>query len=109
MIKNLTRKTILAKRYKICKSLLSRGFGLMFSKKRILVFVFDKEKISALHMFFVFFPIDALFLDANKIVVEIKENLKPFSLYMPKKKAKYIIELPKTKKLDAKVGDRIDF
>ena len=39
-------------------------------------------------MFFVFFPIDVLFLDKNKKVVELKENFKPFSIYFPKNKAK---------------------
>ena len=83
----------------------------MFSKPQSLIFIFKKEKIVPLHMFFVFYPIDVLFLDNNKIVVEKKENFMPFSFYTPKNKALYIIELPKntTKSSKTKVGNKIDF
>ena len=62
-------------------------------------------------MIFVFYPIDVLFLDKNKIVVELKEKFNPFTFHTPKKKAMYIIEMPKNsiKKLKAKVGDKIKF
>ena len=62
-------------------------------------------------MFFVFYPIDVLFLDKNKIVVEIKENFKPFTFYNPKKKSKYILELQKNtiKKTETTLGNKIDF
>ncbi len=110
-IKNTTKKTLLAKNAKICKSVLSKTLGLMFSKPQPLIFIFNKEKIIPLHMFFVFYPIDVLFLDKNKIVVEIKENFKPFTIYTSKNKALYIIELPKgiIKKSKTKIGDKIVF
>jgi uncharacterized protein len=78
------------------KSFFSKGIGLMFRKKinKPYIFIFNKEKIISLHMFFVFMPIDVLFLDKNKKVVE-KTTLKPFTIYTPKNKAKYVIELPK--------------
>ncbi len=80
---------------KYCDSLLSKAFGFMFSFKpnKILVFRFDREKIRSLHMFFVFCNLDVLFLDKNKRVVEIA-RLKPFTIYTPKHKTKYIIEMP---------------
>ena len=83
----------------------------MFSKKKPLIFVFDKEKIVLLHMLFVFYPIDVLFLDRNKVVVEIKERFIPFAFYTPKRKAQYIIEIPvKTiKKTKTRLGDKINF
>ncbi|MBL7054752.1 DUF192 domain-containing protein [Candidatus Woesearchaeota archaeon] len=84
----------------------------MFSTKpKTLIFIFKKEKIIPLHMFFVFFPIEVLFLDKNKIVAEIKENFKPFTFYSPRKKSKYIIELPKDsiKKSKTKINDKIIF
>lgn len=112
MIKNLTRNRILAKNAKICKSIFSKTFGLMFSlKRKSLIFIFREEKIIPLHMLFVFYPIDVLFLDKNKKVIEVKENFKSFSFYTPKKKARYITELPKgiIKKSRTKLGDRISF
>ena len=111
-VKNTTKKTMLAENAKICENIFSRTLGLMFSKKnKSLIFIFKKEKIIPLHMFFVFYPIDVLFLNKNKIVVEIKGNLKPFTLYNPKKKSKYILELPKNtiKKTKTEIGDKIEF
>ena len=83
----------------------------MFSKSRPLIFIFKKEKIIPLHMFFVFYPIDVLFLDQNRVVIEIKENFKPFSFYNPKNKSKYIIELPKNtiKETKTELGDKVEF
>ena len=62
-------------------------------------------------MFFVFYPIDVLFLNKNKIIVEIKENFRPFAFYTPKNKAKYIIELSQKtiKKTKTQIGDKIKF
>ena len=110
-VKNTTKKTLLAKDAKLCKSIFSIALGLMFSKPRPLIFIFEKEKIVPLHMFFVFYPIDILFLDKNKIVIEIKENFRPFGLYTPKNKATYVIELPKgaIKSPKTEIGDKIEF
>ena len=53
-----------------------------------------KESFVSLHMFFVFFKIDVLFLDKNKKVVDLKKNFLPFTIYNPKKRAMFVIELP---------------
>lgn len=81
----------------------------MFSSPKTLVFEFSKEKIAPLHMFFVFFTIDVIFLDKNKKIVEIKENFRPFTFYNPKNKAKYVLELEKgiIKRTSSKIGDTI--
>src|SRR3989344_681054 len=96
-IKNLSKKIILAEKYRICRDSFSKSLGLMFLKKRedfALVLAFDKEKRISLHMFFVFYPIDVLFLDKNKKIIEVKRNFKPFTVYNSRKKAKYAVELP---------------
>jgi uncharacterized membrane protein (UPF0127 family) len=93
--------------YKICRSLWSQTRGLMFSKKKNLVFVFNKEKRISLHMLFVFFPIDVLFLDENKRIIEIKRNLRPFRFYTSKEKSKYVVEL--TEDHNHKIGERVNF
>jgi uncharacterized membrane protein (UPF0127 family) len=111
-IKNTTRKTLLAKDAKLCKNIFSKTLGLMFSRKiRPLIFIFKKEKIIPLHMFFVFYSIDVLFLNKNKIVIEIKGNFRPFTFYTPKNKVQYIIELEKNtiKKSKTEIGDKIEF
>lgn len=113
MIKNLSNNKILTKRKNYCKSIVSKASGLMFSSKtnRGLVFFFDKKQKMSLHMFFVFYPLDVLFLDEKKKVVEIKKNFKPFTFYNSKKEAMYFIELPAgtVKKTDTLIGDKIGF
>ena len=110
-IKNSSRKRVIAENAAVCKSVISKTIGLMFSRKKPLIFVFAEEKIVPLHMLFVFYPIDVLFLDKNKVAVEIKERFMPFAFYMPKRKAQYIIEIPvKTiKKTKTRLGDKINF
>ena len=67
MIINKTKKTVLAKKYKICKSFLSKTIGLIFSlKPKTLLFIWKEEKIRNIHMILVFFPIDVLWLNKNK-------------------------------------------
>lgn len=82
---------------KYCSSQLSKFIGLMFSFKnqnKILVFDFKQEKNISLHMFFVFYQIDVIFLNSKKKVVELKSSFKPFSLYTSKNKAQYVLECP---------------
>lgn len=112
MIENLTKNNVIVNEKKICDNIFSHTLGLMFSRKikdKGLVFVFDKERRIDLHMWFVFFPIDVLFLNSDKEVIDIRENFKPFGFYSSK--GKYCIELPngivKEKKIEKK--DKIIF
>ena len=87
----------------------------MFSKKienKGLIFYLNKEKVINLHMFFVFFSIDIIWLDSEKRVIQLKENARPFTpLIKAKYKAKYILELPvKTiKNSNTKINDIVSF
>ncbi len=98
---------VIASKFKLCNTFFSQMFGLMFSKKQVLVFDFGKEVNISLHMWFVFFPIDVLFLDSSKTIVEVKHRLLPFMLYFPRKKFRYCIELPY--RVKCKKGDKIKF
>ncbi|MBD3203090.1 DUF192 domain-containing protein [Candidatus Woesearchaeota archaeon] len=114
MLKNLTKKNIIADKIKICRSIFSKTLGLMFTKPikdKCLIFVFEKKTKINLHMFFVFYPIDVVFLDKNKKVIEIKENFKPFRIYNSKKKANYVIELPcsSIRQKNIEINDLITF
>ncbi len=110
-IVNLSRKTVVSSRRRLVSSVLGKAWGLMLSRrvKTSLVFVLGSEQKIALHMLFVFCPIDVLLLDRNKKVVELKENLKPFAFYTGRKKAKYVIELPagSIRSSRTRVGDMI--
>lgn len=79
-------------------------FGLIFKRE------YESIVGSSIHMLFVFYPINVIFLDSNKKVVDIKKRLRPFTFYSPKKKAKYIIELPiETDISFIKINDIISF
>ena len=112
-IKNINKNNLIANNAVFCTTIFSKFIGLMFSKNRCrcLIFRFNDEKIISLHMLFVFYPIDVLFLDKNKIVVDKKENFKPFTFYNSKKNAMYAVELPSgiIKKTKTEIGDKIKF
>ena len=88
--------------------------GLMLRRKldKALVFLLDREtKIgAAIHSYFVLFSFDIIWLDAGKRIVDMR-TVRPFRLIeIPKKAAKYFIELPKgsIKKSGVKLGQKIN-
>ena len=116
MIKNKTQGTVVAREHKVCRSIWSKARGLMFTGSKSvvresLVFEFDGLQKTGLHMFFVFYPIDILFLDEKQRVVEMKEGFRPFTFYNPKELSKYVIELPagKIAESNTSVGDEINW
>lgn len=112
MIINSTTKRVLTRHEQYYRSEWQHAIGLMFSKKvKPIVFVFSHPIREILHMIFVFHTIDVLFLNAQKKVVELKENFKPFTFYGNTHPAKYIIELPKgtIKKSKTRVGHTFKF
>jgi uncharacterized membrane protein (UPF0127 family) len=98
MIRNLTNNHVLATKVHRCDTLLARGWGLMFhrplAEDEVLVFVEKRESISltAIHMFFVFFPIAVIWLDADKRVVDqvLARPFRPY--YAPQQPAQYYVE-----------------
>lgn len=82
---------------RILTNICSQAWGLMFKTTvtQPYIFVFNKPKRTPLHMFFVFTPIDVIYLDNKRQVIEYKKNFLPFTYYRPKSKASYIVELPK--------------
>lgn len=83
----------------------------MFSKRldNALIIINRKEINTPIHMFFVFYPIDVIWLNSKKEVVYIKRNLKPFSFINPKVKAKYILEVPNNSTKNIKLKDELVF
>ena len=112
-IRNISKKNVIDGNAIICGSLLSKFIGLMFSKneKKCLIFKFEAEKTISLHMFFVFYSIDLIFLDKNKVVVDKKENFRPFTIYSSGKKAMYAIEMSNgtIKKSKTEIGDIVNW
>lgn len=114
MIRNLTKKNIIAQDHRNISSLFGKARGLMFTtqaNQHSLLFRFNKEQYIPLHMYFVFFSIDVVYLNKNKEVVETKESLKPFHFHYPKEKAQYVLELHEgtIREKDIAKGDLIQF
>ncbi|MBU2560933.1 MAG: DUF192 domain-containing protein [Nanoarchaeota archaeon] len=115
-ILNKTRKTTVAKEFRLCRSAASKAKGLMFTnenevKKNALLFVFSSPRPQSLHMFFVLYPIDVIFLDEKKQVVDLKEGFRPFHVYNSSKRSKYVIELPNSaiRMSRTKQGDALEW
>ncbi len=90
--------------------------GLMFEDPKrfdyALIFVLPRESVvnASIHMLFVFFPIDVVYLSRERKVVDIVKNLQPFALgYAPKKPAKFFVELPAGKAKGIKIGHELEW
>ena len=99
----------------LADSFLSRFMGLMFkgSIKQGLVLKLPKGRSrhgSGIHMFFMRIPLDILFLDDEKKVVD-KVHLKPWQVYNPKEPARFVIELQEgiLASSNTEIGDMLDF
>lgn len=110
------KNNLLADKTKYCTNMFSKIKGLRFSKplkeKQALVLVAEKESIreTMIDMLFVFFPIDVLWLDKNKRVVDMRKNVKPFTpIVIPKRPAKYVIELKEGMTKNINLKDKLRF
>jgi uncharacterized protein len=88
---------------KIADSMIKRGKGLSHSpalkENECMLFIFDRNARHALWMRGMSFPIDVLWLDESKRIVDSVAKIKParllqFNTYSPRKDARYVIELP---------------
>ena len=111
----VSNNVILASKARVMKSFLGKARGLMFSKlsgSGGLVFELQTEsrRDAAIHMMFVFSPIDVVWLDAGKKIVDIRRSVLPFiGFAIPKAKAKYVIELNRKAARALRIGDVVDF
>ncbi|NTV24507.1 MAG: hypothetical protein HGA85_09185 [Nanoarchaeota archaeon] len=112
MLTNETTGSRICSDTKVIRSTLGKAIGLMFSKKKsdsCLIFAFNPPRKIDLHMFFVFYSIDLIFLGKNREVIEIKQSFRPFTFYFPKTAAAYVIEAEEGASRLVKLGDRISF
>lgn len=116
MLFNKTSGKQVMKKVRFAETHWQKMKGLMFEDSGkfdyALVFTLPRESIAeaTIHMLFVFFPIDVIYLDKNKRVVDIARNIKPFSLgYKPKKPSLFFVEVPATKSKGISLGDQLDW
>ncbi len=107
-------KKILLKDVALCENIFSRAKGLMFSKplkkgEGLLIPFKSPTTRNALHMLFVFFPIDIFWLNSRGKIVDIRKNALPFTfLITPRKPASFALEV-KPKSLLLGAGDIIQW
>lgn len=89
---------VVAREVKLADNFFSRFQGLMLKGKfrdgEALLFKFRKPGRHSVHMFFVRFPIDLIYLDSSCKVAEIRVHLNPWRVHMSKVDSSYLIELP---------------
>lgn len=98
----------LATNVDVADSLVSQARGLMFRRSLpddyALAFRFGSTKTRDLHMLFVFFPIDAVWVVDG--VVQRVERLRPWRSFA-RDRADLILELPAGAAVDVESGDRL--
>ncbi len=91
---NQTRHAVLARRCEVARQFLSRGRGLMGRASLPPGSGLLIEPCSSIHMLFMRFPIDAVFVDRHHRVVALYPALPPWRLYAGHWRARYALELP---------------
>lgn len=91
---NKTTDTVIALKGKMADTFFSRLMGLMnraalFPEEALVI-----TRCQSIHMFFMRFPIDVVFVDKRNCVVGVVERIQPFQLSPVFFKSSYVIELP---------------
>lgn len=89
---------------------LQRLRGLMFRRQPL-----DQEGVwiipcRSIHMFFMYFAIDVIFLDKHNRIVKLAENLAPGSILPPVSSAYSVLEIPAgtVQRFGFEIGDQIE-
>lgn len=93
-IKNLTQGTTLADKVVMADNIFTRMKGLLGRKSFLKGEALIIKPGNSIHMFFMRFSIDAIFLNRQNKVVGLVKNLKPFQFSPIFFKAFFVIELP---------------
>lgn len=99
---------VLADEHDVADSFLSRARGVMFRRSfpgDALVFEFSRERRVGIHMLFVAFPLDVVFLDEEGVVVS-KRSLRPWIGYASERAAT-VVEMPAGAAEGIEEGDRL--
>jgi len=111
---------VLSEECELADSFIKRLLGLMFSGKfRDVLIKAKRESIefASIHMMFMNYPIDVVWINASHVVVDVLHGVPPLSLtnrktwrlYKPKERAQYVLEISVKRPVEVEVGDEIDF
>lgn len=110
IIRNMDRNTVPANDCRIADSFFPRFLGLMGKKSLKHGAGLLITPCNSIHMMFMRFPIDAVFLGPGNEVLYIAEGIKPWRLSPLIRKAHSVLELPAgaVKSSLTEVGDRLE-
>ena len=109
-VRNVTRGTTVATNVRVARSFMSRGRGLMFESglspdSGLLI-----DPCSSIHMFFMRFALDVLYVGRDDRIVRAQRAIKPWRIGpIYTRGAKYVIELPvgTIDRSGSEVGDQL--
>jgi len=104
--------TLITANAELADTFRKQAVGLMFRKSLNGALVFDMGRLTydGIHMLFVRFPIDVVFLDADKRIVDVKAHVRPWvGTAFPRSRFRYAIELPAgaIEKYSLRAGERL--
>jgi len=111
VVTNITRNTELADNCSIADTFFARFKGLQLKRGLPVGCGLLITPCNSIHMFFMRFPIDAIFIDVNKSILHIEENLQPWRISKVISRSKSVLELPAgiASATGTKPGDRLEF
>lgn len=111
ILKNITKKNIIAENGNITSNFYDRFKGLLGKKEIKNDEALIIKPCNSIHMFFMKFSIDVIFIDKNDRVCEMIKNIKPWKVSKIIKEAKYVIELKsgKIEEHNIEIGDLISY
>jgi len=109
-IYNVTKNTVVAQHTELARSFIKRFFGLMGRKILPEGHAMVITPCNSIHMLFMRFPIDAVFIDKNGVVLHLVENIKPWRVSRIIGDARSVIELPvgSIRKSSSQIGDTLE-
>jgi len=110
-ILNKTKQTVLAQTAEVADTALSRLKGLLGRASVEPGYALVITHCRSIHMVFMKFAIDAVFVDRNDIVVGVVEGIKPFRMSPYFFRSSYVIELApgSVKQSGTAKGDKLEF
>jgi uncharacterized protein len=94
LVRNVARGTVVGEAIRVAASMRDRTVGLLGTSELGPGEGLWIEGAPSIHMFFMKYPIDAVFVDAGGRVVKVVENLKPWRVVWWARGAKDCLELP---------------
>ena len=106
-VTNQTRGTTVAQSCRVAQSLKDRSVGLLGTAGLAAGHGLWIERSPSIHMFFMRYAIDAVFVDGDGRVVRVVENLRPWRMVAWARGARDCLELPagSVRPTETQVGD----